>query len=257
MPATTHTPLGSSTLARKWCIDVDANDGVGSPSWIPLQGITNSVFNPDNANMEDDSDFDSGGFGSQTKTAASWTAQFTVARKPTAADATAYDAAQEHFRTKSIGQFGPANSVTVRIYEMTPAGPRVEAYTGKAAVSYQPQGGGNTALDTVQITLTGQGGLAAIAHPDTGSAVATIASVTVNGATATTIPAAGGNVVRITGNQFTGTTTITFAGTSAPNFIVDSDGVIHVTAPAHTAGSGNLVVTNGAGASAGFPITYV
>lgn len=257
MPATTKVPLGASTVAREWYVDVDSNDGVGSPSWLPLLGITNLVFNPDNATLQDDSDYDSGGFGSQTKTGAAWSATATVARKVTAADATSYDPGQEHLRIKSIGQFGPSNSVTIRIYEMTPSGPRVEAYTGKAAVSWQPQGGAETALDTVQVTLTGQGQLAAISHPDTGSAVPTLSTVTVAGATAATIPAAGGSMVKITGNHFTGTTGITFIGTSAPNFIVDSDGIIHVVAPAHAAGSGTLVVTNGAGASTGYAVTFV
>jgi hypothetical protein len=257
MPATTHTPLASSTVARKWYLDIDLNDGVGTPSWVPVMGITSLAFNPDNANLEDDSDYDSGGYGSQSKTATAWTAQATVARKVLTSDATAYDPGQEKLRLKSIGQLGPANTVYVRLYEMTPSGPRVEAYTGHAAVSWEPQGGANTALDTVQVTLTGQGALAAISHPDTGAAVPSISTVQVAGATPLTIPAAGGAAVRITGNRFTGTTTITFIGTSAPSFIVASDGVINVTAPAHAAGSGSLVVTNGAGASANFPIAFV
>jgi len=258
MPATTHTPLGASTTARKWYVDVDANDGVGSASWLPILGATNIVFNPDNPHLEDDSDYDAGGFQSQTKTAAAWSATLTVARKTLASDTTSYDPGQEHLRTKSIGKTGVSNSVTVRVYEMEPGGPRVEAYTGKASVSWQPQGGAMTALDTVQITLTGQGQLASIAHPDTGSVVPTIAGLTLpTGVTATTLPAAGGTAVRILGNHFTGTTGITFAGTAATSFVVVSDGEIVATAPAHTAGSGNLVVTNGAGASSGFAIAYV
>jgi hypothetical protein len=198
MPATTKTPLGASTTNRKWYLDVDTSTS-GVASWVPVLGITNRAPNFDNANLEDDSDFDSGGFQSQTKTAAGWAAQATVARKVTAADATAYDPGQEFLRTKSIGKFGPANSVKVRIYEMEPSGPRVEAYFGVAAVSWQEQGGAEQALDTVQFTLTGQGQLAAIAHPDTGAAIPTIASLQFSGAvTATTIPAAGGTAVRIT-----------------------------------------------------------
>lgn len=257
MPATTKTPLGASTVNRKWYLDVDVST-TGVASWVPVLGITNLTPNFDNANLEDDSDFDSGGFQSQTKTASGWSAQATVARKVTTADATAYDPGQEYLRTKSIGQFGPANSVKCRIYEMSPSGPRVEAYFGVASVSWQDQGGAEQALSTVQVTLTGQGQLASIAHPDTGSAIPTLAALQFSGViTATTIPAAGGTAVRITGNHFTGTTGITFIGTAAPNFIVVSDGTIQVTAPAHAAGSGTLVVTNAAGASTGYAITYV
>lgn len=248
MPATTHTPLGASTNVTKWFVDVDANDGVGTPSWLPVLGITNLTFNPDNPQLEDDSDFDSGGFQSQTKTAAAWSAALTVARKVQSADATAYDPGQEHLRAKAIGQFGPSNSVTIRVYEMEPGGPRVEAYTGKAAVSWQPQGGAMTALDTVQVTLTGQGELSAIAHPDTGAAVPTISAVT-----PTALAVAGGDAVVVKGNRFTGTVSVTFDGTPAASFQVVDDGLISATAPAHAAGSGPVVVTNGAGASTDGP----
>lgn len=257
MPATTKTPLGASTTNRKWYVDVDTSVS-GTSSWVPVLGITNFTPNFDNANLEDDSDFDSGGFQSQTKTAAGWSGTGTVARKVTAADSTAYDPGQEFLRTKSIGKFGPSNSVRVRIYEMEPNGPRVEAYTGTASVSWQEQGGAQSALDTTQFTLTGQGQLAVIAHPDTGAAVPTISSLTAPGAiTSATLPAAGGTNVVIRGNRFTGTTTVTFIGTAATSFQVVSDGMITATIPAHTAGAGTLVVTNGAGASTGFAITYV
>lgn len=258
MPATTKTPLGGSTVVTKWFVDVDANDGVGTASWLPLLGITNLVFNPDNAHLEDSSDYDSNGFQAQDKTATAWNATATLIRKVTAADATAYDPGQEHLRLRSIGKIGQNSVVFVRVYEMTASGPRVEAYSGKATVSWQPQGGPMTADDTVQVTLTGQGQLAIIAHPDTGSVVPTIAGLTLpTGVTATTLPAAGGTAVRILGNHFTGTTAITFIGTAATSFAIVSDGEIVATAPAHAAGSGSLVVTNGAGASTGFAITYV
>lgn len=252
MPATTHTPLGASTSNRKWYVDVDTNDGVGTAAWVPVLGITNITFNPDNANLEDDSDFDSGGFGSQTKTATAWSAALTVARKVLTSDTTAYDEGQEHLRTKSIGKTGVANSVYVRIYEMEPDGPRVEAYTGHASVSWQPQGGANTALDTVQVALTGQGELAEISHPDTGAAIPSISSLSDD-----TLATAGGDQVIIRGVRFTGTTGVTFAGTAATDFEVVSDGMIAAVAPAHAAGSGAVVVTNAAGASTSNPtVTY-
>jgi hypothetical protein len=97
----------------------------------------------------------------------------TVARKVLTSDATAYDPGQEKLRLKSIGQLGPANSVYVRIYEMTPSGPRVEAYTGYARCRGSRRAA-PTPRSTVQVTLTGQGALAIISHPDTGAAVPTI-----------------------------------------------------------------------------------
>lgn len=244
MPATTKTPLGASTTNRKWYVDVDANDGVGTASWLPVLGITALTPNFDDANLEDDSDYDSGGYGSQTKTGAAWSVQLTVGRKGTTADVTAYDPGQEHLRARAIGKFGASNSVTIRVYEMEPGGPRVEAYTGKAAVTFQEQGGGETALSTAQVTLTGQGALAVISHPDTGAAVPSIASLDDSA-----IPTAGGDLVLIRGTRFTGTTAVTFGGTAASDFTVVSDGLIAAVAPAHAAGTVAVVVTNGAGAS--------
>lgn len=248
MPATTHTPLGASTTARKWYVDVDANDGVGTASWLPVLGATNVVFNPDNAHLEDDSDYDSGGYQSQTKTAAAWSATLTVARKSLTSDTTAYDPGQEHLRTKSIGKFGVSNAVTVRIYEMEPNGPRVEAYTGKASVSWQPQGGPMTALDTVQVTLTGQGELSSISHPDTGAAVPTLSGVQYEDGQ-TTVGTAGGDLIVVKGNHFTGTTGVTVGGSAATNVTTISDGMLTCNVPAHAAGTATVVVTNAAGAS--------
>lgn len=162
--APTFPDAGVATVVRKWIAEVDTTPDA-TPTWTMVGYISNFVFNPDNPNWEDDSDLQSGGYGSQTKTAASASAQFTIQRKT--ADGTSYDDGQEFLRTHAIGQFGPDNSVRMRFSEFTPGDgtPRIEAYTGKFGVAWEPQGGGNTALDTVQVTLNGQGACAAITHP--------------------------------------------------------------------------------------------
>lgn len=76
-----------------------------------------------------------------------------------------------------------------------------------------------------------------------------------------TYAAAGGQTVTIHGSHFTGTTGITFAGTTAGaegvGFTVVDDGTIVANVPAHTAGTGALVVTNATGASTtGGTVTY-
>lgn len=167
--APTIPVLGASTVVRKWVVEVDTTPDT-TATFTPIGGVTNCVFKPDAANLEDDSDFDSGGAGSQTKTAGSASIALTCARKVQAADATAYDVGQEFLRSKAIGQYGPDNSVKIRIYEFTPSGgPRIEAYTGNFAVEWDPQGGGNVALDSVQVMLAGQGACAPITHPFPGS----------------------------------------------------------------------------------------
>jgi hypothetical protein len=164
MVAPARVPLGASTTNRKWYLDVDTSV-TDTPTWTPVNGIM-EFTNSHDSNLEDDSDFDSGGFGSSTKTGETWGASFKVARKVTAASALAYDPGQEFLRDKSIGKMGPANSAKVRWYEMEEDGPREEAYSGRAAVTWDPDGGGVTALSTASVTLQGQGQLTQTAHPD-------------------------------------------------------------------------------------------
>lgn len=163
MPAPARIPLGASTVNRKWWIDVNTGT-TALPVWVGVHGITE--FQPNlEPTLQDDSDFDSGGDKSSTVTARAWSLNFKLARKVRAALATAYDPGQEALRLASE-EIGTANSVEVRFYEMEPAGPRVEAYSGKAAVSWTPDGGGMDALSMVAVALTGQGKRTAIAHPD-------------------------------------------------------------------------------------------
>lgn len=162
--APTFPAAGVATVNRKWVYEVDTTPSA-SPTWTAIGYIADSKFSPDGANWVDDSDMQSGGYGSQTKTAASAQAVLMLQRKT--ADGTAYDVAQEFLRTHAIGKFGPDNSVKLRVCEFTPGTgtPRVEAYTGTFGVQWDPQGGNNTALDTVQVTLMGQGSAAPITHP--------------------------------------------------------------------------------------------
>lgn len=60
---------------------------------------------------------------------------------------------------------------------------------------------------------------------------------------------AGGNDVRIDGAAFTGTTDVTFDGTPA-SFVVDNDNQVTAVAPAHAAGTGQVIVTTPQGSSA-------
>lgn len=57
-------------------------------------------------------------------------------------------------------------------------------------------------------------------------------------------PVAGGTAVAITGTNFAAGATVTFGGTAATGVTVDSSTSISATAPAHTAGSVDVTVTN-------------
>lgn len=163
MPITDKVPLGASTLNRKWYLDVDTS-ATTTPSWIGVFGIKD--FQPAlGQTMQDDSDFDSDGYGSDTITQQKWSCTATLQRKATAAAPDEYDPGQEALRL--AGQdVGGANRVHVRFYEVNgDDGPAVEAYEGFASVSWNPNGGDQTALSTVAVVLNGQGKRLSIAHP--------------------------------------------------------------------------------------------
>lgn len=250
MTATEKTPLGASTLVRKWYLDVNTGTS-GSPTWVGVFGMLNfqPTFNP---TLQDDSDFDAQGYKSSTVTALEWGATLTVSRKVQAASPTAYDPGQEFLRTTSETQ-GSLNHVQVRFYEMSPGGPRVEAYSGWAAVTWSPQGGAMDALDTVSVTLTGQGQRSDIAHPDASADVPAIVSLTPSSAAA-----AGGEEVVISGDYFTGATAVSVGGTplATTAWTLMNDGQIVFTTPAHAAGNVMVAVTTPAGASNNKQLTY-
>jgi hypothetical protein len=62
-------------------------------------------------------------------------------------------------------------------------------------------------------------------------------------------PPSGGTVVTITGLGFSGATAVTFGGTPAASFDVDSDTQITATTPAHALGPVDVLVTTPAGTS--------
>lgn len=165
MPHPARVVLGASTTTRSWY--VDCNTGTTAvPIWTPVGGI--SDFKPSrDGSMEDDSDFDSGGYQSETKTAEKWGADLKLVRKVTAASSTAYDPGQEFLRAKSEGTFGVANSAEIRYYEMETGGPRIQAYQGRCAVGWSEDGGGMTSLRTATVKMSGQGRLNSIVHPGT------------------------------------------------------------------------------------------
>ena len=62
-------------------------------------------------------------------------------------------------------------------------------------------------------------------------------------------PPSGGTIVTITGVGFSGATAVTFGGTPAASFNVDSDVQITATTPAHALGPVDVLVTTPAGTS--------
>lgn len=89
---------------------------------------------------------------------------------------------------------------------------------------------------------------------DDGSAPA--APIIGSAAPAGTIDADGGEILVLTGSNFTGTTEVKVGGTDALDFQIVNDQMLSIITPAHAAGAASIVVTNSAGTSTGFPVTY-
>lgn len=156
-------PLGASTLNRDWRLEVDTS-ATSTPTWTIVRGRTD--FKPGlDPDLQDDSDFDSGGYKSQTKTAEAWSLEMKLARKATVDATPVYDPGQEALRL-AAQEMGPANTVHVRWYKLGAV--RTEAYEGYAAASWEPEGGDMAALESVTVKLAGQGKRTAITHPYTG-----------------------------------------------------------------------------------------
>ncbi|HJQ00080.1 MAG TPA: IPT/TIG domain-containing protein [Jatrophihabitans sp.] len=148
-----------STGARKWKLDVDISAAQDGTEYIPVRAM--SDFQPSNpSTMQDDSDYDSDGFGSDAKTGSKWANVLKLIRKK-GVTSNVYDPGQETLRLAS-NEFGGAGVVRVRWYERDGGG---EAWEGYAQVQWSEDGGNSTALSTVSVTLSGQGARTPITNP--------------------------------------------------------------------------------------------
>ncbi|MYY08828.1 hypothetical protein GT204_07900 [Streptomyces sp. SID4919] len=155
----TPTPVTPVTaLARRWRLDVNMGSEL-TPDWKVCPAITEfqPTFPP---NIESSTSYDSDGWAENTKTGQEWQVEATFNRK-VSADSTAYNAVHERLRAAMLA-YGANSEVGVRFYDRTGL---PEAYQGTALVTWEPQGGESTALDQVQVTLTGTGPLVQITNP--------------------------------------------------------------------------------------------
>lgn len=162
----TSIPVASQTPNFAYPVGSTISAGL----WVKVRGIKNLVAAVATT-MQDDSDYDSNGWGSQTATKLAWTLTLTLARKTTltggnwstGAPKAQYDVGQEALRSIA-STLGDSNTIPVRWCEMD-SSVRVEAYTGNATVNWTEAGGPMDALDDVNVVLDGQGARTAITHP--------------------------------------------------------------------------------------------
>jgi|GEM_PF-2057137 len=147
-----------ATLARDWALDV--NSGTPSvPVWVKVRGI--GELKPTvEANMEEDSDYDGDGWASETKTELKWSLETKFLRKVGFTSGN-HDAGQEIIRN-AHDKFGVAGTVQIRWYDKNGG---AEAYSGYASVQWAPEGGDTKALQTVTVTLSGNGARSTIVNP--------------------------------------------------------------------------------------------
>jgi len=238
-----------STLSRKWVLEINTGT-VAVPIWTIVKGLAEYTFTPGDPNLEDDNVYEDLGFTGQTKTALSVKGEGKVMRRTLPTDVTTYDPGQEKLRTLS-NLLGPTGVGYFRTYDRD-GGP--EAYTFFAEVSWQPEGGSPTDLESVSFTLTGKGAPTLITNPN---AVA-LALPTVTGLNPTTGTTAGGFLVIITGDNFTdrfgnivvsGAASVKFAAANATSYTVLNRQQIAAIAPANTAGAKVVTVINTTGTS--------
>jgi hypothetical protein len=154
---TTPTPI--TALARRWRLELDMSAAKDGSDWQLVPGVTD--FSPSaEPNIEDSSDYDSGGWAGNTKTGQAWEVSTTINRRINDQVKT-YHPTHEAIRLASFG-FGSASQVHLRYYDRDGL---PEAYEGTAIVTWAPSGGEYTALDQVEITFTGDGPLVPITNP--------------------------------------------------------------------------------------------
>lgn len=150
----------TSVLAKDWALEVNTGT-VSVPVWTPVKGMTKIAPTVDSS-AEDDSDFDSDGWGSDVITQRKWKIECEGKRKRDVAevDFTA-DPGQEAIR--AAGEIiGFDATVGIRWYRRDGA---PDAYTGFASVDWTGGGGGVTDLEPIAFTLMGQGARTPITNP--------------------------------------------------------------------------------------------
>jgi hypothetical protein len=246
-----------SLLAKDWSIDVDTT---GAGTWVPFKGMKSFTETISEAE-QDDSDVDSGGYGSDVVTQRKVVLAITSARKQVLGGSFTDDPGQAFVRAQGR-LVGPSSSFNVRYYRKDGA---PDAYTGEVHATGVGGGGGSvTDLEAFSPTLKFHGQPTPITNPLSVAAVPIISSIIKTATGAATFLAAGGDLFRITGSNFTTATIVTMAGNVVPttDWFKEDDNHIIGKAPAHAAGGGlPIVVTNPTGPSTGAPgataVTYV
>lgn len=243
----TTTPTTRVTqLARRMRVEVDTATYPAS-AYNQLMGIEELKL-IEELRAEPDEVYEDAGAMREQVTGYAWRIEVKIKHSTNAAG-TSVDTVHAFLRTQfnllkttastASAEFG------VRWYDRN--GVAGDSFEGRVYVKDLPHdGGGGGAQDTVTVVLQGQGALTPITNP-AGSLLPAVYSVSPTGGAA-----AGGTVVQINGYNFstvTGAAGVKFGGTNATAYTIVSDSLIVAVAPAHAAGSTQVLVTNPTGPS--------
>lgn len=261
-----------SLLAKDWQVDVDTASNPLAPTWVQIKGLK-SMTESINETEQDDSDMDSGGYGSDLVTQRKVVLALTSARKQVVGGSFTDDPGQAFVRAAGRLVGYPA-SIYIRYYRKDGA---PDAYTGEVHVTGVGGGGGSvTDLESFSPSFKFHGQPTAITNPLNTLVIPSISFVKNLAGSGTgsltsapaTFAAAGGQQGQIVGSSFATSagvsrvTALTVAGVTVTiaNYYVESANSIVFIAPAHTAAAGlPVVVTNETGASTtgATAVTYV
>lgn len=147
-----------SMLASEWALDVE--DPASPGTWLPVKGLTSFTESSDD-NLEDDSDFDSGGHGSDVVTQRKWSLECEGKRKRTTDTSYVPDPGQDVI-FKARRKVGFEATVKVRWYRRDGA---PDAYEGRGSVTEFELGGETTDLEPFTFTIAAQGEAVEITNP--------------------------------------------------------------------------------------------
>jgi len=237
--------MATNDLARRIRIDLTAITTTGlDGSWTQLKGVTDANF-PITPTKQDATTYDTAGWKDTDVTLNEFSGTVKVNRQSNAG----VQDPGHLLLTACVGKFAPNNYLYVRWYDKD--GKPEPSFYGLAIVEQSQSKTGVGDLDEDQFMFTGKGAATPIANPYASAAVPTILAATPSGASV-------GQMVTISGQGFIGTvatTGVKFNSVNATSWVVLSDNTIVAIMPAGSAGTGNIVVTNAAGASASFPYT--
>ncbi|MFE4548278.1 phage tail tube protein [Streptomyces sp. NPDC056785] len=154
------TPTETTALARRFRVQLDMSTDQDGSDWQTIIGVTDFKPPAPDPNIEDSSDYESAGWNGNTKTAQGWELGFTINRREN--DQVKVFAPTHERLRQAAWKFGSQSMAHLRWYDRDGL---PEAYEGTGIVKWEASGGEHTALDQVEITITGDGELALIDNP--------------------------------------------------------------------------------------------